>query len=96
MHNAGMRTTFTAAPDVADRLRELAARSNKSLSAVVNDLLRRALEGSYGEASRVPFKIKTRELNPRPGYDLERPSEILYDLQVEDFLEKQSSDHSGR
>jgi hypothetical protein len=97
MHNAEVRTTFTPAPDIADRLRDLARRSNRSLSAVVNDLLRAALNQSFKETpGRTPFKIETRDLQPRPGYDLEHPGEILYELEIEDFLEEQARDNSRR
>jgi hypothetical protein len=89
MYDADMRTTFTPAPDIADRLRELARTSKRSLNVVVNELLRKALTGeAVREATRPPYQVQTFELKFKPGLDPEKPSQILADLDVEEFLDR--------
>lgn len=86
MHNASMRTTFTPAPDIADRVRDLAKKSKRSLNAVLNDLVRSALNGeAVKEAARPPYKVETFKLKLRPGLDPVKMSQILADLDVEDL-----------
>jgi len=77
-----MRTTFTPAPDIADRLREIARTTNQSLNAVVNDLLRKALQGErVRETRRKPYIVKAHDFQPKPGIDLEKPTEILAEIE---------------
>ena len=81
-----MRTTFTPAPDIADRLRELAKTSKRSLNGVLNDLVRSALNGeAVRESSRPPYRVKTFDSKLRPGLDPEKLTQILADLDLEDL-----------
>ena len=78
MYDVIMRTTFTPAPDIADRLYEMARKSKKSLNEVVNELIRKGL--SNGELvvreKRKAYKVRTFSLGLYPGIDPERLSEI--------------------
>jgi len=85
MHNASVRTTFTPAPDIADRIRDLAKKSKRSLNSVLNELVRSALNGeAVKEAARPPYKVDTFNLKLRPGLDPEKMSQILADLDEEE------------
>ena len=84
-----MRTTFTPAPDVADKLYAMAKESNKSLNLVVNELLRTALYNKEPEKPRKPFKIKTRDLGPiNPEFAGMSPKEILAKLDEEEDIDR--------
>src|SRR2546421_8810430 len=86
MHNVSMRTTFTPAPDVAERIREIAITTRRSMSAVVNDLLRVALR-SEREPQRpgTPYKVKARDMGLRTGIDPLKLGEALMELEVDEF-----------
>ena len=86
MHNFFVRTTFTPAPDIADRIRDLAKKSKRSLNSVLNDLVRSALNGEeVREAARPPYVVETFRLRLRPGLDPVKMSQILADLDGEDL-----------
>ncbi len=80
-----MRTTFTASPDVADQLKIIAERTHRSMSKVVNDLLREAMFGSKPLQVRERYSVQTRNLGLRPGFDPERLSALLADMEVGDI-----------
>jgi hypothetical protein len=83
MYYSIVRTTFTPEPDIEDRLRELSRTSRRSLSAVVNDLLRIALNGErHGLPERPRFRIEAHSFRARPGFDLAKPSEILAEIEA--------------
>lgn len=85
MYDAGMRTTFTPAPDIEDQLREIVQRSNSSMNQVVNDLLRKALRGDLvRESQRPPFRVKPMNSKLLIGLDATKFSEILSDLEAEE------------
>lgn len=68
MYDAAMRTTFTPAPNVADKLYQMAKDSKKSLNLIVNELLRSALYNQEPEKPCKPFKVETfdlGEINPK-------------------------------
>lgn len=80
-----MRTTFTPAPDVADKLYAMAKESNKSLNLVVNELLRTALYNKEPEKPRKPFKVQAFDLGPiNPEFAGLTPKEILAKLDEEE------------
>lgn len=79
-----MRTTFTPAPDVADKIYAMARESKKSLNMVVNELLRTALYDKKPEKPRKPFKVETRDLGDlKPEFRGMTPKEILAKLDEE-------------
>jgi hypothetical protein len=79
------RTTFSARPEIAKEIKDLARRQGKSISAVVNDLLATALgKGLSPQAERPKFEVRARPLGLRPGLDPTRLNQILYDLEMEE------------
>ncbi len=63
-----MRTTITLEPDIAARLRRLAAERGTSFKSTVNATLRAGLEAERGAAR--PYREETRSLGAQPGVDL--------------------------
>jgi hypothetical protein len=84
MHNAGVRTTFTASTEVYERLREMAERSGKSMSSIVNELLRKAIWDEPRERTR-KYRVRAKPLGVRKGLDSERLSSLLTELETADF-----------
>lgn len=67
-----MRTTLTLDDDVARKLKQEAAASGRPFKAVVNDLLRAALNATRDDSRRRPFRVETRSLGGlRPGVALD-------------------------
>ncbi len=76
-----MRTTFTASPDVAEQIHAIAKRTDRSISSVVNELLRTAIWGE-SKSRNVQFIVSSRDMGLRPGIDPERLSALLVDLEA--------------
>ena len=85
-----MRTTLTLEPDVALKLSETMATSNKSMKEVVNDALRIGLSSAVGAAS-VNFKVKPHSLGLRAGIDPDKLNQLLDEVEVADYSEKQKA-----
>lgn len=86
-----MRITFTPEPETANRLIEIARTSKRSLSAVVNEMVRVALNSKLQQnLARRPYRVQTFKSKLRPGLDPTKMSEILADIETEEFLEKDS------
>ena len=66
-----MRTTLTIDDDVAAKLRDEMARSQRSLKEVVNAFLRRGLRTPRDEDLARPFTVKARSMGLRDGFDLD-------------------------
>ncbi len=84
-----MRTTFTPAPDIADRLYDLAKKSKKSLNEVVNELIRKGLtsDNVIREPLRA-YQVRSKNLGVVPGIDYERLTKVQEDMDIEDWIEK--------
>ena len=63
-----MRTTITLDPDIAARLRRLAAERGNSFKSTVNATLRAGLDSEHREGR--PYREVTRSLGAQPGVDL--------------------------
>jgi len=79
-----MRTSFTVAPDIADKLLLRVRKSRRSMASVVNDLLREALAEKSTDHGRPAFKVEPFPLGLKPGYDPDRLNEILANLETEE------------
>ena len=66
-----MRTTLTIDDDVAAKLRDEMAKSQRSLKEVVNAFLRRGLAAPRDEELASPFTVKARPMGLRNGFDLD-------------------------
>ena len=76
-----MRTTLTLDEDVAARLKSESRRSGRPFKDVVNDYLRRGLEGSPSPARRKRFKVRARALGVRPGIDYDNVGDLLEQIE---------------
>lgn len=74
---AAMRTTLTIDDDVAAKLRDEMAKSQRSLKEVVNAFLRRGLGAPRDEELASPFTVKARPMGLRSGFDLDDPGGLL-------------------
>ncbi len=74
------RTTLTLDDDVARRLDEEARKERRPLRSVVNDALRRGLEGGKPVAAR-PFEVKPRRMGARPDLHLDSIEQLLDELE---------------
>jgi hypothetical protein len=81
-HDACMRTTLTLDEDVAQRLRDEAARQRKTFKEVVNEALRRGLEPARG-ARRRRYRVHPHKTTLRPGVDPEALNQLVDELEDE-------------
>ena len=79
-----MRTTLTLDDDVADKLKQLAAKRKQPFRRVLNDLLRRALSGQSARPKPAIAKVETFSSALRAGIDPVRLNQLVDDLEVED------------
>ena len=84
-----MRTTLTLDDDIADSLKEQARLQNRPFKQVVNDALRRGLSPA-GKEDRPPFRVKPFPGGFRPGIDPLKLNQLNDELQVQEFIEKNS------
>lgn len=72
-----MRTTLTLDDDVAAKLRAEVRKSGEPFKQVVNRVLRIGLHSQTKIQNLPPFKIETRDLGLRPGFDFDNIEELL-------------------
>ena len=84
-----MRTTFTPAPDIADRLYDLAKKSKKSLNTVVNELIRKGLrEDNMVKEPVKRYVVEPLSLKLKPGYDEDRLDEITQEMEDQELMKR--------
>jgi hypothetical protein len=76
-----VRTTLTLDDDVAARLKSESRRSGRPFKDVVNDYLRRGLEGTRSSEPRKRFVVKARALGVRPGIDYDNVADLLEQIE---------------
>jgi hypothetical protein len=85
MYDVYMRTTFTPAPDLEAKLKEIVRKKKMSLNAVLNDVVR---AGLYGESvvaeKRDKFAVCPLDLGLNPGIDPLKLRDVLHELDLED------------
>ena len=81
-----MRTTLTIDDEVANQLTELAHRSREPFKTIVNQTLRRGLEGIRPDEG--PFLVQAHDGGMRPGIDDRRLNELVFELEEEQFRVK--------
>lgn len=74
-----MRTTVTLEPDIAARVRKLAAERGVSFKAALNAALRAGLEA--GRSTGRPYREATSDLGVRPGVDLTKALRLASELE---------------
>lgn len=81
-----MRTTITLDPDIATRLRRLAAERGTSFKATVNATLRAGLDA--GRGGNRGYREKTRRLGVRAGIDLTKALRVAGEIEDEETVRK--------
>ncbi len=76
-YHRDVRTTLTLDDDVAAKLRAEARQSGEPFKQVVNRVLRAGLYAKTQTKTLPPFKVKTRDLGLRPGFDFDNIEELL-------------------
>ena len=73
-----MRTTLDIQDDLLRRAKELAAKTNRPLRAVVEEALRRALDSAPVKPVRsIKLPVSKRKAGLRPGVDLDDSAALL-------------------
>ncbi len=72
-----MRTTLTLDDDVAAKLRAEAQQSGEPIKQIVNRVLRLGLKTQTQAKALTPFRVRTRDLGLRPGFDFDNIEELL-------------------
>ena len=68
---------MTLDDDLAAKLRAEAQQSREPFKQVVNHVLRLGLEAKTRARALPTFKVKTRDLGLRPGFDFDNVEELL-------------------
>jgi hypothetical protein len=72
-----VRTTLTLEDDLAAKLRAEAQQSGEPFKQIVNRVLRLGLKTRTQAKALPPFKVRTRDLGLRPGFDFDNIEELL-------------------
>jgi hypothetical protein len=80
-----MRTTVRIDDDLLRQIKDRAHRENRSMTALLNDALRRGLRPE--QATLKPFKQKTYDMGP-PKIDLIKANQFAAELEDEEILRK--------
>jgi hypothetical protein len=88
-HDVYMRTTVTLDDDLAAQLQDLSARLRKPFKEVINDAIRKGLPGAGKPPKIKPFKVKSWNLQLRPGYEGVNYNTLNEELMIEEYLEKE-------
>ncbi len=73
-----MRTTLTIDDDVVFYLKKVQEdEPSKSFKQIVNEALRRGLDGSHSKTEKKPFKVKAFKLGLREGLSYDNIEELL-------------------
>lgn len=83
---------MTIDDDLIGILRRMASQQGHSFKEVVNDLLRAGIATS-GNASprRKPVRVIAKPLGLKSGYDPDKLNQLADELEVEEFLKRQSA-----
>ena len=89
-HDAPVRTTLTIEPDVAIEIDRRRRASGSSLKRVINGLLRKGLRAEAEAPTPSPYRSETFDLQFRPGIDSLKLNQLVDDLEVESFVERET------
>lgn len=80
-----MRTTIRLDEGLLAEAKQLAVRTGRTLTAVIEDALRQALARRRDSAEQKPVRLKTVGGNgPQPGVDLDNTAELLDMMESKD------------
>jgi hypothetical protein len=80
------RTTFSMSPRVARSVYEKSKAEKKSVSAVINELLENALDGTQ-PPKKLPFKVRPFDLGVKES-DPQKLKKLIYEMDLEDNLDR--------
>ncbi len=80
-----MRTTLTLDPDVTALLREELERTRLPLKSIVNRAIRLGLRRAPGAEEVAPYRTRPHSFGLRPGFDIDRASQIADELETLEF-----------
>jgi hypothetical protein len=83
-----MRTTVTLEPDLAKKVKALAARRGLSFKQALNELIRRGLNAPAQQGAQARYRVKAHAGGFRPGIDPGKLNQLVDQLEVEDFVEE--------
>jgi hypothetical protein len=75
------RTTITLDEDVRAKLEAQMRKSGKSFKETVNETLRSGLLASRKRPAQKPFKIRAWDMGLKPGYSLDKPWELIEEIE---------------
>ncbi|MGI8412744.1 MAG: CopG family transcriptional regulator [Solirubrobacteraceae bacterium] len=81
-----MRTTVTLDPDVAAKLKQLARERDVSFKVALNDAVRAGV--GRGVVDEKPYRMKSRSMGIRPGFNIDKALTISGQLEDEEVLRK--------
>jgi hypothetical protein len=79
------RTTLTLDDDVRAKLDAEMRKSGKSFKETVNETLRVGLLSRQKINASKPFKIQARDMGLKPGYNLDKPWELIEEIEGPDY-----------
>lgn len=79
------RTTITLDDDVQAKLQAAMRRSGKSFKETVNETLRLGLLTQGKQKPEKPFKIRAKNLGLKPGYSLDKPWDLIEEIEGPDY-----------
>ncbi len=79
------RTTITLDEDVRTKLEMEMRKSGKSFKETVNETLRLGLISRQVTSKVKPFKVRARNLGLKPGYSLDKPWELIEEIEGPDY-----------
>lgn len=85
-----MRTTLTIEPDIAIEIDKRRRDSGGSLKGVINGLMRKGLRAEAETPPAEPYRSETFDLHFRPGIDPLKLNQLVDELDVDAFLEKET------
>lgn len=86
MYDAFMRMTYTPEADLEGRLNDLVQSSGRSMNSILNELVRKGLNGSGSPTAEARFVVRPFPGGFQPGIDPERLGDYLDDLDAEEFI----------
>ena len=87
-----MRTTVTIESDVAIEIEKRRQAPGASMKRVINGLLRKGLRVEAETPPPAPYRSETFDLHFRPGIDPLKLNQLVDELDVDAFLEKEATD----
>jgi hypothetical protein len=79
------RTTITLDEDVRAKLEAEMRKSGKSFKETVNETLRSGLLARQKTLARKPFKIRAWDMGLKPGYNLDKPWDLIEEIEGPDY-----------